>query len=48
MAGEELSGMHSTLEFLLRHGYVVLPESFLRSKSAFPYLQRPFFWLRAR
>lgn len=42
MAGEELSGMHSTLEFLLRYGYVVLPGIVFAEQVGLPLPATPF------
>jgi membrane protein DedA with SNARE-associated domain len=42
MAGEQLGSMHSTLEFLLRHGYVVLPGIVFAEQVGLPLPAAPF------
>ncbi len=42
MAGEHLGGMHGTLEFLLRHGYYVLPALVFAEQIGLPFPATPF------
>ena len=42
MTGEQLGGMHGTLEFLLRHGYVVLPALVFAEQVGLPFPATPF------
>jgi membrane protein DedA with SNARE-associated domain len=42
MTGEQLGGMHGTLEFLLRHGYVVLPALVFAEQVGLPLPATPF------
>src|SRR2546429_1352860 len=42
MTGEHLGGMHGTLEFLLRHGYVVLPALVFAEQVGLPFPATPF------
>src|SRR5215510_243429 len=42
MTGEQLGGMHGTLEFLLRHGYYVLPALVFAEQVGLPFPATPF------
>jgi len=42
MTGEQLGAMHGTLEFLLRHGYVVLPALVFAEQVGLPFPATPF------
>ena len=42
MTGEQLGGMHGTLEFLLRHGYAVLPALVFAEQVGLPLPATPF------
>lgn len=42
MTGEQLGGMHGTLEFLLRHGYAVLPALVFAEQVGLPFPATPF------
>jgi len=42
MTGEQLGGMHVTLEFLVRHGYVVLPTLVFAEQVGLPFPATPF------
>lgn len=42
MTGEQLGGMHGTLEFLLRHGYTVLPALVFAEQVGLPFPATPF------
>ncbi len=42
MTGDQLGGMHGTLEFLLRHGYAVLPALVFAEQVGLPFPATPF------
>src|SRR5437773_6806597 len=42
MTGEQFGGMHGALEFLLRHGYVVLPTLVFAEQVGLPFPATPF------